>query len=87
MKVEIFHTAGCKKCAAAQAELRHAAESVVPGVEWRDVNVLDELDRAVALGVFSLPAVVIDEQLAFSASLPSAGQLGDAVRARANRDR
>jgi len=44
---------------------------------WRDINILDEMDYAAALGVMSVPAVAIDGRLAFS-SLPSA----DALRAK-----
>ena len=57
-----------------QAKLREVAVAVVPGVEWRLVNVLDELDYAITLGVLSLPSVVIDGEVLF-ASLPTAKQL------------
>jgi predicted thioredoxin/glutaredoxin len=43
-------------------------------LEWREINVLDEMDRAVEYGVLSLPAIVIDGELAF-ASLPTPQQL------------
>lgn len=74
MKIEIFSAKGCQKCEASQAELRAVAVAAVPGVEWRLVNVLDELDYAVSLGVLSLPSVAIDGKVLFTA-LPTAKQL------------
>ena len=74
MKIEIFLAKGCQKCEASQAELREVAVSIVPAVEWRLVNVLDELDYAVELGILSLPSVAIDGDVLFT-SLPTAKQL------------
>ena len=74
MKVELFQTAGCKRCAAARDELKALAERTVPGVEWRIVDAAAEVDYAVEVGVMSLPAVAVDGQLVFS-SLPTSDQL------------
>jgi len=78
MKVELLHSLGCRRCATAREGLKAAAETAVAGLEWREVNVLDEMDRAVELGVLSLPAVVVDGELLFS-SLPTPGQLQAAL--------
>jgi hypothetical protein len=43
-------------------------------LDWRELNVLDELDYAVQLGVLTLPAVAIDGELVFT-SLPTRRQL------------
>lgn len=83
--VELFHTGGCKKCAAQREELKAAAEHVVPGLVWRDIDAAVELDRAVELGVLTLPAVAIDGELAFS-SLPTASQLAQALRRRQSQE-
>lgn len=82
MKIEIFSAKGCQKCEASQAELREVAVNVVPGVQWRLVNVLDELKYAVNLGVLSLPSVVIDGVVLFT-SLPTAKQLRIALEKKA----
>ena len=53
-----------------------------PGFEnvtWREVNVVEEIDYAVAFGVLATPAITIGEKLVFSA-LPSKQQLCDAVQ-------
>lgn len=81
MKVELIYAPGCAKCAAGMTELQAAAESAVPGVEWCEINVLDSLDRAVELGVLTLPALTIDGALAFT-TLPSVAELTAALRQR-----
>ena len=47
-------------------------------IEWRKVNVLEELDYAVELGVLSLPAMAIDGELVFRSHI-SAGRLRHAL--------
>jgi protein-disulfide isomerase len=78
MKVEMFHTPGCPACVAAHAELRAAAQQAVKDLEWREVNVVDNLDRAVELGVLTLPSIVIDGELVFT-SMPTAAELREAL--------
>jgi thioredoxin 1 len=82
MKVELFHAPGCAQCATAEASLKTAALQAVADLSWREVNVLEELDYAVELGVLTLPAVVIDRELVFS-SLPTPRQLREALVKRA----
>ena len=74
MNIEVFAARGCKQCASAQDELRAVAATIAPHVIWRLVNILEELDYAVELGVLNLPSVVIDGTLVFN-YLPSANQL------------
>ena len=74
MKVELFHAAGCGQCAAAQQRLKAVAQSTVAGLEWHEINVLDELEYAVELGVLSLPAIAVNGRLVFCA-LPTEAQL------------
>jgi thioredoxin 1 len=73
MKIELFYTPGCQQCADARDGLKAAAEELIFGVVWRELNALDELDYAVSLGVVSLPAIAIDGRLVFS-SLPTSQQ-------------
>lgn len=80
MKVELFHASGCERCAPLMAELR-ATAAVVGGVEWDEIDVLDSLERAVELGVLTLPALAIDGVLVF-ATLPTPAQLREALRQR-----
>ena len=78
MKIELFYSPGCSQCAAAQASLKATAQQAIPGLEWCEVDVLDELDYAVELGVLTLPAIAVDGELVFS-SLPTTEQLRGAL--------
>lgn len=74
----MFYTPGCSECVARQAELRTAAQEAVKDLEWRNVNALDEIDRAADLGVITLPSIVIDGELVFT-SMPTVAQLRNAL--------
>ena len=74
MKVELFYTPGCEKCADNKDKLRTVATELVPDLVWRELNVLDELDYAVEVGVITLPSIAIDGEVLFS-SLPTVRQL------------
>jgi thioredoxin-like negative regulator of GroEL len=72
IRIEAFYSPGCTKCAQARETLKAIVERIGRGrVTWRDVNVLEEIDYAVELGVLSPPAIAIDGALVFPA-LPSA---------------
>lgn len=74
MRIDLFYTPGCQQCVANKEELRVTAKNLVPDLLWREMNVLDEIDYAVELGVVTLPAIAIDGQVVFS-SFPTSGQL------------
>jgi len=75
LKIEVFSSPGCAKCAHAKDALRRiAAELGGDRIAWRDVDVLAEMDYAVRLGVLSTPAIAINGRLVFTA-LPSAKKL------------
>ncbi|MBI5912016.1 MAG: thioredoxin family protein [Betaproteobacteria bacterium] len=75
IKVEAFSSPGCAKCAKAKGALKAIIDELGQDrVIWRDVNILEELDYAVELGVFSPPAIAIDGELVFPA-LPSPDRL------------
>ena len=80
MKIELFYAPGCAQCGTMTAALKAAAQAV-SGVEWCEFNVLDDLDRAVNLGVLTLPALAVDGELVFTA-LPTAEQLVAELRRR-----
>lgn len=75
LKIEIFSSPGCSKCRHAKDVLKNlAAELGGEKIQWREVNILDEMDYAVELGVLSTPSIAINNDLVF-ASLPSAKKL------------
>lgn len=81
MKVDVLHAAGCAKCLGRLPSLKAAARQADPEVEWNELDIVQALDYAVALGVLKPPVVAIDGQLAFS-SLPTAEALQAAMRKR-----
>lgn len=85
IKVEAFSTPGCGKCANARDTLKSVAEEFGQDkVTWRDVNVLEELDYAVELGVITPPSIAIDGDLVFP-KLPTADKLREELMRRLRR--
>ena len=74
IKVEVFSSPGCGKCGHAKDVLRAIAQEMGDEIAWREVNILEELDYAVRLGVMSTPAIAVNGKLVFTA-LPSAAKL------------
>lgn len=82
--VEVFSSPGCSKCSHAKAVLEKLVNELGENkIQWREVNILDELDYAVELGVLSTPAIAIDKDLVFS-SLPSPQKLQQELSSRLN---
>ena len=82
IKVEVFSSPGCGKCGHAKDVLRQIAEQMGGDkISWREVNILDELDYSVSLGVMTTPSIAIDGELVFS-SLPSAKKLQTEINKR-----
>lgn len=82
IEIEIFASPGCTKCGHAKDVLRRLADEVGGGkIHWREVNVLEELDHAVELGVLTTPAIAIDGVLVFT-GLPRATQLRSELQRR-----
>lgn len=82
IQVEVFTAPGCGKCGRAKHVLQAVVEQMADaGVSWREVNILDEMDYAVRLGVLSTPALAIDGDLVFT-SLPSEKKLRQALEQR-----
>lgn len=75
IEVEVFSSPGCSKCGHAKDVLRKLVEQLGDNkIHWREVNILDEMDHAIELGVLSTPSIAIDGELVFT-SLPSAKKL------------
>lgn len=82
IRVEIFTSPGCTHCVQAKNELEHLVETVGDDrLQLRTVEVLDEIDYAVVLGVLSTPAIAIDGELVFT-SLPSTRKLRQVLKER-----
>jgi glutaredoxin len=65
MLIEIFVAPeGCPSCGKAQRLVKQIAPDY-PGVEVREIHILDAPDRVVEYGVFSTPFIVIDGNVEF----------------------
>jgi thioredoxin 1 len=68
--VDVLFTPGCRKCAATIEKLRPVIEDLeVKGVEWRDVDILENFDYVIELGIIGPSALAIEGELVFP-SLP-----------------
>lgn len=86
IKVEVFSSPGCSKCGHAKEVLRKLAQELGgEKIQWREVNILEELDHAVELGVLSTPSIAINNDLIFT-SLPSAKKLRSELLSRLNEE-
>lgn len=80
--IEVFAAPGCAKCAQSRAALKAVVEALgAERFDWRDLDVLQEIDRAVVLGVVSPPSLAIDGELVFPA-LPTPERLRDELMRR-----
>ncbi len=75
VRVEIFTAPACNRCTNAKAQLQQLIQELGPErFDYREVNIIDEIDYAVALGVLKASAIAIDGTLAF-ATLPTISAL------------
>jgi len=79
-KIEILSAPGCKNCVKAFT----LAETVVSelndkSIALRLVNIVDELDYAVSLGLLATPGIAINGRLIFT-SIPSKIDLKQAIQ-------
>ncbi len=82
IEIEVFSSPGCGKCGHAKDVLRKLVEDMDTGqIHWREVNILEEMDHAVELGVMSTPAIAIDGELVFT-GLPSVKKMRKVLEAR-----
>jgi predicted thioredoxin/glutaredoxin len=82
IQVEVFAAPGCKNCGRAKEVLKKLVEELGgERIRWREVNVVEELDYAIRLGILSTPAIAVDGELLF-ASLPSEKKLRRALEAK-----
>jgi len=82
INIEIFSAPGCNKCGKAFQLVETVLKE--PGhesVNLRLVNIVDELDYAVDLGIRATPGIVINGILVFTA-MPDAETLRKAIQSR-----
>jgi thioredoxin 1 len=77
--VEMLTASGCGRC----QKIKTLAKAVIAElndnrVSYREINVVEEIDYAVSLGVMSTPAIALDGKLVFAAP-PSKAKLRQAI--------
>jgi glutaredoxin len=71
--VEVLTASGCSRCQKARALAREViAELDDSRIHYREINVLEEIDYAVRLGVLSTPAIALNGELVFPTPPPRA---------------
>jgi len=84
IKVELFSSPYCTKCKQAKQTLRDLVNEIgAEKIHYREVNIVEELDYAVKLGVLCAPSIVINKELVFS-NLPGVKKLRAELLARLN---
>jgi len=69
INIEIFCAPSCTRCGRTVKLVEDAIKSLdTSSVLWRKVNIIDEIDYAVELGIRATPATVINGELVFTAS-------------------
>ncbi|USF88673.1 thioredoxin family protein [Candidatus Endoriftia persephone] len=82
IQIELFTAPDCSQCGRAKQRLQAIVDGWTEGeVDLRMVNVLEELDYAVQIGVLATPAIAIDGELVFTA-LPSEKRLRQTLQQR-----
>ncbi len=82
--IEIFSAPCCNQCDKVFQLADQLLKELPPGssentfIELRKLNVVDELDYAVELGVLAVPSIAINGVLIFTA-MPRAGALREAI--------
>ncbi|MBN9330206.1 MAG: thioredoxin [Comamonas sp. SCN 67-35] len=86
IEVEFFSTPGCSHCDRTRDSLKVIAQAFGEQmVTWRHINLLDELDYAVEIGVLTPPSIAIDGELVFP-RLPSAAKFREELARRLERE-
>ncbi len=71
ISIELFSTSACNRCAQAKQRLHKLVMEIgEETIAYREVDVLEELDYAVSLGVLTTPCIAFDGELVFTA-MPS----------------
>ena len=77
MIIEFFSSPACKQCLKGKKRLRALIENN-NNIDWQEVNVVEQMDHAVDMGVLSTPAIAINGKLVFT-GMPSEEQFLTAI--------
>ncbi|MBI2970013.1 MAG: thioredoxin family protein [Gammaproteobacteria bacterium] len=69
LRIDLYYAPFCGHCASVKRRLRAIAASNAEEIAYRELDVLNQLDAAVALRIRATPALVINGKLAASGAL------------------
>ncbi|PCI63258.1 MAG: hypothetical protein COB35_01295 [Gammaproteobacteria bacterium] len=80
--VEVFSAESCNRCFTAKQKIIKLIEQLnnensqqnTTIITYHDVDVVENLDRAVALGILTTPSIVINDQLVYT-NMPTMAEL------------
>jgi thioredoxin 1 len=73
--VEVFASPNCNRCGQATRLVSAIVDKLGnEHIQWREINVVEDIDYAVQLGVLATPAIAINGKLEFT-SLPGGNKL------------
>tara|TARA_R110001583_G_scaffold186189_2_gene346815 strand:- start:8892 stop:9164 length:273 start_codon:yes stop_codon:yes gene_type:complete len=82
IRIELISASVCNRCGDARKRLQKLVEELDDDrIQYREIDVLEELDYAVSLGVLTTPAIAIDGELIYTA-MPSLKRLKDELQKR-----
>lgn len=81
--VQVLSTPGCAGCAKTKRLLAKVLAEF-PGVDWEEVDLIDQPELAERYGIMSVPAVVLDGKLEFT-GVPKEDTLREKIKSFAER--
>ncbi len=79
IKIELFSASNCNRCIKAKKQLQNMIIKLADSrLDYHELNVVNELDYAVSLGILITPAIAINGKLVFSA-IPTFNQLQNEI--------
>ncbi len=80
--IELFSASTCNRCSEAKKRIQILIDELGDDrVEYRELDVLEELDYAVTMGILTTPSIVINGQLVF-VGMPSLKQFNSELKSR-----
>ena len=78
MKIIIYGT-GCSKCKAVEKAVKEAVDKLGADAE---IVKIEELDKIMELGILSLPALAIDNEIKVTGRIPTSSEIEKWIKAK-----
>ena len=78
MKITVYGT-GCSKCKAVEKAVKEAVDKLGADAE---IVKIEELDKIMELGILSLPALAIDNEIKVTGRIPTSSEIEKWIKAK-----